>query len=255
MSDEDDLKIFIAGINAFADRSHADKIRLFAWLQHFLRKKDRFTTSDINWCYDKLSYKKTNVSQYLSEMEGKELLKDKRGYYVEGKFSAKCDELYGTHDITINIRRMVKNLADVVPDVAEKDFMNEAMICLRYDAGRAAIIMVWNIAFYHLCSYILKHKLKEFNAAYPNRFPKKWNDAKVKTIRTYDDFAVDLKERDVVDICKTANIVTDAVYKILVEKLGKRNSAAHPSTIHVNQIHAEAFIDELIRNVVFAMPI
>jgi hypothetical protein len=64
-----------------------------------------------------------------------------------------------------------------------------------------------------------------------------------------------VKERDVIDICSSANVITDGVYKILIEKLGKRNSAAHPSTIHVNQIHAEAFVDELIRNVILGLVI
>jgi hypothetical protein len=51
-------------------------------------------------------------------------------------------------------------------------------------------------------------------------------DANVQSIKTYEDFAVDLKEREVIEICKSANIITDGAHKILVEKLGKRNSAA-----------------------------
>ena len=255
MSAEDDLKASIAGIAGFAEKGHADKIRMFAWLQYFLRKKSRFITGDVNWCYETLSYKKSNTSQFLSQMENKELLKDARGYYCEGKFLAKYNEAYGTHQITLSIRQKVKDLLNQVPDVAEKDFMKEAEICLLHDAGRATIIMVWNVAFYHLCRFILKHKLAEFNAGYQTHYNKKWLHAKVQTLKAYDDFAVDLKESEVIDICKRQQIVTDGVAKILVEKLGKRNSAAHPSTVHVGQIQAEAFIDELVSNVVLALKI
>jgi hypothetical protein len=185
----------------------------------------------------------------------KELLKDSRGYHLEGGLRSKYDAKYGEHDITLNVRQMIKELPDKIPDVAEKDFMKEALICLRHDAARAAIIMVWNIAYYHLCNYVLKHKLAEFNATCQTRYPNKWRDAKVKTITKYEDFSVDLKESEVIEICKSALIITNDIYKILVEKLGKRNSAAHPSTLSVTQVQAEAYIDDLIRNVVLAITV
>ena len=156
MSAKDELKALIGGIIGFSGWTHADKIRLFAWVQHALLNKDRFNTRDINWAYETLYYKKTNVSQYLSDMEQrKELLRDGRSFYLEGSVRAQLDAKYGENDITLNIRQMIKELPDKVPNIAEKDFMKEALICLRHDAARAAIIMVWNIAFYHLCSYVL----------------------------------------------------------------------------------------------------
>ncbi len=78
--------------------------------------------------------------------------------------------------------------------------MREALICLKHDAARAAIIMVWNIAFYHLCNYVLRHKLAEFNNMYKIRYPKKRQDAKLQTIANYDDFSIDLKESEVIEI-------------------------------------------------------
>ena len=88
-----------------------------------------------------------------------------------------------------------------------------------------------------------------------SRYAKKWQGARVQTIVNYDDFSVDLKESEVTEICKSANIINPTLYKILSEKLGKRNAAAHPSTTRVTQVQAEAFIDEFIRNVVLGLPI
>lgn len=249
-----ELKQFVAGIDGFADWSHADKIRLFAWLQHHLRKQDRFSTGDVNWCYKALSYKPSNTTQYLVDMEGRgELLQDRRGYFGEGRFVAKYDNKYGTHAITLNIRQKVKDLINTVPDVAEKDFMKEAEICLHNDAGRATIIMVWNVAFYHLCQFVLKHQLARFNAGFQTHYSGLWQQAKVKAMASYDDFLT-LKESVVIDICKREQIITPAIFKILDKRLGERNSAAHPSTIHVGQLQAEAFIEDLVDNVVFALP-
>lgn len=255
MSAEDDLKVFIAGVSGFENKGHADRVRMFAWLQHSLRKKERFGTGDINWCYDTLSYQPGNTSQYLKNMEGKELLKDNRGYRCEGKFLAKYNQLYGEHDITVNVRQLVKDLVNLMPELGEKDIFQEALTCLRHDAGRAAIIMVWNIAFYHLCQYVLKHKLKEFNDRIPVRYPKKWKVADVPLIKKSEDFGDEMSEREVIEVCNSAGIITGDMYKIYVAKLGDRNSAAHPSTIHVTQVQAEGFIDSLIRNTVLLLKI
>jgi len=250
-----ELKAFIAGIDGFANWGHADKIRMFAWLQHHLRKQTRFATGDINWCYSTLSYKPSNTAQYLIEMEGRgELLRDKNGYHCEGKFLAKYDQKYGIHSITLNIRQKVKDLINKVPDVAEKDFMVEAEICLRHDAGRATIIMVWNVAFYHLCQFIMKHHLAKFNAGFQTHYNKLWQQAKVQTMATYDDFLT-LKESVVIDICKREQIITQTQFRILEKRLGERNTAAHPNSAHVGQLQAEAFIEDIVDNVVLALVI
>jgi len=251
MSVEEDLRSFIAGVNGFADLGHADKVRLFAWLQHYLFKKDRFSTADINWCYDKLAYEPSNASQYLKNLENSgELLKDGSGYRCEGKFRAKYDVLYGEHQITLTVRQMVKDLVKVLPELEEKDIFQEAMVCLKYDAGRAAIIMVWNIAFYHLCKYILTHNLADFNNRIPVKYPKKWKVTDMPLIKKYDDFGDEMSEREIIEVANSASIITGDMHKVYVEKLGKRNSAAHPSTHHVTQVQAEGFIDDLITNTV-----
>jgi hypothetical protein len=187
-------------------------------------------------------------------MEGKELLKDKQGYFCEGNFLTKYDGLYGTHAITLDIRQKVKDLMNLVPNIAEKDFMKEAEICLLHDAGRATIIMVWCVGFYHLCQFILKHHLATFNAAFPKHYSGLYKDAKVKVMTNYDDFST-LKEFVVIDICKRENIINQNVAKLLFEKLDKRNGAAHPSSVHIGQLQAENFIDELVKNVILVLPI
>src|SRR5258708_14971177 len=150
---------------------------MVGWLQHFLFKKTGFNTADITACYSTLSFKPSNTSQYLIGMENKELLKDKNGYHGEGKFLAKYNDNYGTHGITLTIRQQVKDLMHKVPDIAEQDIMKEAEICLHNNAGRGTIIMVWNVAFYHLCQFVLKHRLTDFNSRIPIRYPKKWKVA------------------------------------------------------------------------------
>jgi hypothetical protein len=65
-----------------------------------------------------------------------------------------------------------------------------------------------------------------------------------------DDFGDLLKESDVIKIARSSSIVSHDVAKILEEKLGRRNSAAHPSGVKIEQLQAEEFIDDLVKNVV-----
>ncbi len=65
-----------------------------------------------------------------------------------------------------------------------------------------------------------------------------------------DEFNAELKESEVLKICRDASIITKDVYRILEEKLGRRNSAAHPSSVSIGQLQTDAFIDDLVRNVV-----
>jgi hypothetical protein len=110
--------------------------------------------------------------------------------------------------------------------------------------------MVWNIAFYHLCKYILTYKLADFNNRIPVKYPKKWKVTDMPLIKKYDDFGDEMSEREVIEVANSASIITGDMHKVYVEKLGKRNSAAHPSTHQVTQVQAEGFIDDLITNTV-----
>jgi hypothetical protein len=250
VSAEDDLRSFIAGVLEFEDMGHTDKVRLFSWLQHHLFKKDRFKTADINWCYDKLYLDPSNTSQYLKILERSELLKDGAGYYCEGTFRIRCEKIYGIHQVTLQIRDMVKNLINDLPSLADKDIYQEAMTCLKYDAGRASIIMVWNIAFSHLCEYILKHRKDDFNNRIPVRYPKKWSVSDLPVVEDYDDFGDEMSEREVLEVASSAGIITDTIFKVYKNRLDDRNSAAHPSTAHFSQAQAEGFIDSLVNNTI-----
>jgi hypothetical protein len=89
---------------------------------------------------------------------------------------------------------------------------------------------------HHLLHWILNHakRLQDLNAAIPKRYPKKAS----LTITSYNDFE-ELKESEVIEICNTAGLVSGNIARILREKLGKRNTAAHPSSAVLVQSQAD----------------
>lgn len=239
-----------------AEWSHADRIRFFAWFIYRNQGREVFTSSDIARCFHELSLQKpSNISAFLAQMsegKAKQLLRGRDGYRLEMVQLERLDSKFGARSITIEITKLLEELPNRVPNVAEREFLKEALICYRHGAFRAAIVMSWNLAFDHLLHFVLKHHLSAFNSQWPKNFPKQNQKARVQQIATRDDFS-ELKESEVLTICKSAAIITPDLSRILDEKLGKRNSAAHPSTVTIGQIQAEGVIDDLVNNVVLKL--
>ncbi len=250
------LSDVVAGGPSFSKWSHADRIRFLAWFLHYHQKRERFSSGDIGKCYEELSMAQpSSISPFLAGMEKKkpkQLLRDKGGYYLEHSLWEKMTAKYGQRKITVQVTKMLMDLPAKVPDVDEREFLDEALICYRNGAFRAAIVMTWNLAFDHLLNFILKHHLARFNTQWPISYAKQHAKARVSAISSRDDFG-ELKESEILTVCKSATIITADLHKILDEKLGKRNTAAHPSTIGVSQIQAEGVIDDLVNNVVLKL--
>ena len=152
------------------------------------------------------------------------------------------DAKYGIHHSVVQISKLLAELPGKVPDLAEKNFLAEAIKCYRVEAYRACVVMTWNLAYSHMLHWILNDakRLADFNAAIPRRYPKK----PPLTIAKYDDFE-ELKESEVIEVCNSAGLVNGNIIRILREKLGKRNNAAHPASVVIVQSQADDVVTDL----------
>jgi hypothetical protein len=252
-----DLAEFVQKIPEYDNWNHAEKIRFFAWFLHTFEKKERFTGADIKRCYELLKDEKpTGVSPFIVSMEQrtpKEAIRDGAGYYLAKRIRDDLDSKYGQRASTLTVDALLADLPGKIPDQVERDFLSEALTCFRNKAFRAAIVMTWNLTYSHLIHYILKHKLADFNAEYPTRLPGKHKKATVPVLSAYDDFSADLKESEVITICKAANIITKEQEKTLDRQIGRRNTAAHPSATVITVLQAEEFIHDMVTNVVLTI--
>jgi hypothetical protein len=151
--------------------------------------------------------------------------------------------------LTVKVASLLTNLADAIPDMVERAYYQEALICYKYGSPRAAVVMTWNIAFSHLCTHVLTKKLAEFNARWQLSMPG-MHKKKPLEIKIFDDFNEELKESEVLTICRDEGILTKNMYNIMHAALGKRNAAAHPNSVVIDQLQTDAFITDLIVNVV-----
>jgi hypothetical protein len=251
-----ELNDIVSVIPNFSSWNHADKIRFFAWYLQSKKGRDRFQASDISVCYDKLKIEKpSSISPFLAQMEKRkpqEVLRNGQGYSLERRVRDKLESKYGQRSATVQADKLLLSLPEKIPDLAERTFLNEAIICFRHKAFRAAIVMTWNLAYHHLCDHILRNRLSDFNREWPVQFAKKHAQARTSAISVHDDFA-ELKESEVLQICRAANIITQDMNKVLKEKLDKRNSAAHPSSVVITPHTTEEYIIDLVTNVVLKL--
>jgi hypothetical protein len=240
-------------VSGFDGLPHVDRIKLFAWFLHTQRQMEYVMPADISRCYEDVHVSgPKNISQQFAQLISKrppELLKNKSGYRLEKRVRDEFDKKYGQRAITVEVTNLLKELPAKLPNLAERTYLDEALKCFGVGAFRAAIVMTWNLGYHHFCDYILKNRIADFNTRWVTVFPAHHKN-NTKVIAKIDDFGDNLRESEVIKIAKSASIISNDVGKILDEKLGRRNSAAHPSGVKIEHLQAEEFIDDLVKNVV-----
>lgn len=230
-----------------------ERIKLLAWWLHAHGGKEFFGPADIRSCLRKLHMDEPPaLATYLSRLaDAKDLIAEKGKYKLARSVRTELDKKHGIHPSIQAVSKLLTDLTDKVPEIAEKVFLSEAIDCYRMRAYRACIVMTWNLAFDHLLHWILKNpaRLAAFNAAIPRKYPKRAG----VIMNGYDDFADQFKEFEIIEVCNTAQTVNGNIIKILKEKLVKRNLAAHPSSVVVLQPQADDVVTDLVNNVVLTL--
>jgi hypothetical protein len=246
------LSDYARTIDGFDTWSHAEKIRFFAWFLHSKSGMTDFASSDIKACFAELSVgTPSSISAFLGEMAAAgSVLRSKTSggtrFRLERATRARLESSFGEREASILVTKLLTDLPPKISSQAERQFLEETLLCFRAGAYRAALVMAWNLAYDHLCSWILASHLVAFNSAIPRRYPKNG-----KQVSKRDDLT-DFKEIEVIEIANTAGLTANS-HKVLDEKLKKRNMAAHPSGLVISQLQAEEAIHDLVTNVVLKL--
>jgi hypothetical protein len=122
-----------------------------------------------------------------------------------------------------------------------RDYLTEATGAFESGFLRASIVMSWCAAFYVFRDWLFNTHVQALN-----QHMSTWK--KPKTISTVEDFD-DLNERTVLDLAKDSSVLPKGHHKSLVALLDQRNAYAHPSGRSVSEAVAEAFIQQVITEV------
>jgi len=260
-----DINKFLNDVRNFQEYSRKSKILLFAY---YLRQYEgiiEFRSRDMQRCFkESLSKVPSDLGLLLKDMA-----KGKNSRLMRGsnKLSFSLShhglnevEKYLTSKVQttkdVNTEAEVDSFLDIgrpylekilqrIGDDTQKKFMAEAIACLGVDAKRSTIIMVWAGTIAHLYNYILLKKVKDFNSALKKRSDK----FKKLEIKVYDDFS-DIPDSIFLEVAKSGKVITNDVRKILEEKLGIRNTCAHPSDIEIHKTKVINFIEDIIDNII-----
>ncbi len=242
---------FVNSIPGFSRLTYTEQVKRFCWHLTANVRNGKLTGAEVAACFDDAGCPKpSSVAPFLASLANQRppFLIRRQGFFVLTRYAReRFDSVLGKRDAAIAVDRLLQDLPSKLSLQIEKVYLDEAMVCFRHCAFRAAIVMVWNLAYDHLCRIIMNHAqhLARFNAQLPRTYPK----ADISAISVRDDFEA-LKESQVLQLAKSANIISGSVHKILKEKLDRRNIAAHPSNVDVSRLTAEDFILDLVQNVV-----
>ena len=245
---------FAESISGFYKKTAVDQLLLLGWFLESVEGKSPFTVASMRSALEQANVDLPNVKQYMDRQTSKkppQLVKAGAGYRLSASVKRSMDTKIGGNPSVVAVSKLLSDLPSKVPSTAERDFLKEALNCYKVKAYRAAIVMVWNLAYDHLMEWLLddQTRLDKFNAAIQKRFPKKQ-----ATISVRDDFE-EFKESEIIAVCRTARLLGKNLVEILESKLKRRNTVAHPSTIVVTQAQADDAITDLVNNVVLALKI
>lgn len=246
------LHEFTESVSGFHSKTAVEQLLLLGWFLEAIESKPCFTALDIRTAFQKAGIDPPNVSQYLDRLKNKkppQVVKSGGGFRLAGTVRRSLDTKIGGNPSVAAVSKLLSDLPAKVPNLAERDFLNEALSCYKVKAYRAAIVMAWNLAYDHLMGWLLDDpaRLDRLNDGIKKRFPKL-----TVVIAARDDFD-ELKESQLIEACRTARLLNKNVVEILDSKLKRRNTVAHPSTIVVTQAQADDTITDLVNNVVLSL--
>jgi hypothetical protein len=209
-----------------------------------------FSAREMTESFDILSMKPySRIAPYLSENatrgRGGKYIKIGKEYGLERSVLENIRKHVEDEPKRIQVSQQLSGLISRVRDSQEHAFLKEAIDCYRVRAFRATIVMVWILVVHHLEKFIHNDSsmLSKFNAALAKN-----PDRKVKVICKAEDFS-ELSEVKLIELMRAADLISNDTRKLLDEKLGIRNSAAHPSDLVFDGHKATEFSSDLIQNV------
>jgi hypothetical protein len=185
-----------------------------------------------------------HLAPYLSNnLKGKspKYVKVPNGYALERSYSATLETTHLGRPAARQVAKDLRGELSKITDPAIRLYLQEAIGCFEYRLLRSAIVMSWCVAYGVFRAWVFKNHLAKFNAQTSS-----WK--KPITIGKLEDFQ-DLTESVVIETAYSAKVMTRDLYKTLKHLLDQRNSYAHPSNKAITASIAEAFIENVLLEV------
>lgn len=253
--DQKHLSVFYSRIPEREGLSRGTLADLFAYYLQVEIGRDFVATAELKRCFTlcDLGTPTWLATHLTNNSKGRKAtyVKAAKGYRLHANAREKLAQLFGAGQIAVQTSAPLKEIYEQLPDGPRKEFLREAVASYEIGCNRAAVIMFWLFLLDHLFELVEKKYLNDFNSVLEKNTDKR---VKVTSIARRDDFG-EIPEGKFIELLRSSGIISADVRKILDQKLGTRNTAAHPSTVKLQQSKANDFFDDLIENVFRKYPI
>lgn len=244
-----DIHDFAGTIPGFYRKTAVEQLVVLAWFVEARQERGVFDGAHMKQCFRDAGLEPPDTSVYLPRLAAKkppQLVKEKGGYRLAGAVRRSLDAKYGGDPTVVAVAKALADLPARIPDLAEREFLAEALSCYRVRAFRAAVTMMWNLTYDHIVRWMLADpaRIQAFNAGLSTKYPKKGISI------TKREDVDELKESEFIEAARVAKLIDKNIFQILEEKLRRRNMAAHPSRVAISQHSADDMITDLVTNVV-----
>jgi hypothetical protein len=239
---------FYGTIDDAAGLAEKELVGLFVYFLMVEAGEESVSAKAVDDCFVACDLKPpARTAAHLSEgVRDKKFVKADRGYKLQRHYREALSRMLGAEKVVVQTSAELRTLEARFVAGSTKDFLKETIDCFEAGANRATIVMCWILSIDHLIAHVLKHHVAAFNAVLASNTDKR---VKVSSISTRDDFS-DIPEGKLIEFLRSAGVISADVRKILDEKLGIRNSSAHPSAIAIKRSKVIEFVDDLVENVV-----
>lgn len=139
-----------------------------------------------------------------------------------------------------SLERMVQRLTNE----DEKDYLLEAIICIKAEAYRAGVVLAWTAAIRNLQQRCMNHSLNTIDSLI------KKHASKAPNFKRIDDFSY-VNDRTTLEVCRELGELDKNEKGILIECLDLRNKCGHPGKYKPQPFRVSAFIEDLV-SIVFS---
>lgn len=133
----------------------------------------------------------------------------------------------------------LETLLNKISDSDVKDYLEEAILCLKVGALRACVVFLWAGAVQTLRYEAISKGSQILNASIIKRDPK----SRI-TVESMDDFAY-VKDSKLLEVCCDLGILSSGEKKMLNAALDLRNNCGHPDKYDPGIKRVSAYIEDI----------
>lgn len=253
MADTGELEKFLSRVENFTSLPDAQQNLILAYYVQAVRDpstkgKQPIAVSEINALREHLLLPEYTTASQFSLATAKrgsvrpQLVKVKGGYLLERETFERYDKQLGQRPAAVSIKSdLSKHLASLKNDQL-KEYLTEVIKCFESKFHRASIVLAWCAAYAIFREWLYAKHLLALNAQMAT-----WKSP--HKISKIEDFQ-DLGEAVVINTAKVASVITKEQHKQLIALLDQRNTFAHPSGRKVSAPIAEAYLTQILDEVI-----